>query len=66
MPNDNSGINIYYQNLHTALDEEMAAHEKTEVELEKMEEKYNTAVKRIDELNAERREVRFLVFYYDN
>ena len=37
----------------------MAAHEKTEAELEKMEEKYNTAVKRIDELNAERREVRF-------
>lgn len=44
------------ENLHTALDEEMAAHENTESELEKMKEKYNSARKRIDELNDERRE----------
>lgn len=58
--NNSDGIfdNSYPQNLHIALDEEMAAHEATEAELQKMEEKFNASQKRINELNSERREVR--------
>eukprot|EP00112_Aurelia_sp_Birch-Aquarium-sp1_P026867 Seg981.2 transcript_id=Seg981.2/GoldUCD/mRNA.D3Y31 product=Myosin-4 protein_id=Seg981.2/GoldUCD/D3Y31 len=38
------------ENLHTALDEEMSAHEETEKELRKLEQKYEVAEKKIDEL----------------
>ncbi|XP_065065519.1 golgin subfamily B member 1-like isoform X1 [Rhopilema esculentum] len=44
------------ENLHTALDEEMAAHEETQAELDKVEQKLKSAQKRIDELHGERRE----------